>query len=38
MGLLVLLATVPLVVLVMKNALSWFDDQLTMLLVALRTR
>jgi flagellar biosynthetic protein FliR len=37
-GLLVLLATVPLVVLVMKNALSWFDDQLTMLLVALRTR
>ncbi len=35
-GLLVLLATVPLVILVMKNALGWFDDQLMTLLVALR--
>lgn len=37
-GLLVLLGTAPLVVLVMKNALGWFDDQLSTLLVALRTR
>lgn len=36
-GLLVLLGTVPLVVLVMKNALGWFDQQLNMLLVALRS-
>jgi flagellar biosynthetic protein FliR len=35
-GLLVLIATVPLVILVMKNALGWFDDQLMTLLVALR--
>ncbi|MCX7929642.1 MAG: flagellar biosynthetic protein FliR [Chlorobi bacterium] len=37
-GLLVLLATVPLIVLVMKNALGWFDEQLSTLLVALRTQ
>ncbi len=37
-GLLVLLGTVPLVVLVMKNALGWFDQHLSTLLVALRSR
>lgn len=36
-GVLVLLGTAPLVVLVMKHALGWFDEQLAMLLVALRT-
>ncbi|MCS7000653.1 MAG: flagellar biosynthetic protein FliR [Candidatus Kapabacteria bacterium] len=37
-GLLVLLGTVPLVIVVMRNALGWFDEQLATLLVALRTR
>lgn len=37
-GLLVLLGTVPLVVLLMRTALGWFDEQLMQLLQALRVQ